>query len=251
MATNYKAEGNVLQYTCGASESVSSGDVVFVGGIPGIALQDIGNSATGSVQVVGVFEVAKHNDAAHGAVFTLGAPVYWDAAEEEACVTAGQPLLGFAYEAAAKAATTVLVLLAGDPKDAPIPVKAGEALLKYDLVYPSGFDADKNIIKVKKAEADATNPAKVAWYVLPAAIDNNELGVAKKTLLATGINTSAASVEDPVYLHTSAGVWSHQAPSAAGAAIQQVGIVTVDDADGAILFLVGDSKAVSVNTTSD
>jgi len=250
MATNYKAQGQVLQYTCGASETVSSGDVVFVGGIPGIAIHNIAASATGSIAISGVWEVSKHNDATHGAVFALGAPVYWDSDEAEACVAAGQPLLGFAYEAAVKAGTTVKVLLAGDPKDAAIPVMAGEALAKYDLVYPSGYDANKNIIKVKKSDADGVNPLRAAWYVLPAAISDTALGIAKRKLLATGIDTDTPSVGDPVYLSDTPGGWTHEAHTTGGDTIQQVGVVTASDSsDGAILFLVGDSKAYTINTT--
>ena len=248
MATNYTAEGKVVQYTCGASEEVSSGDVVFVNGIPGIALVDIGNSETGSVKIVGVFELDKDDDSSHGAIFAQGAPVYWNAEEKEACATAGLPLLGFAYEAAGKTDSKVEVLLAGDPKDAPIPVKAGEALAKYDLVYPSGFDADKGILEVKKAEADGAAPLKVAWYILPAAITNEHIGIAKRSLLATDIDTDTPDQGAPVYLSTTAGGWTNSAPTGGGEAVQQVGVVTVSDStEGEILFLVGDSKAVSVN----
>ena len=250
MATNYRAKGDIFQYTCGASEEVSSGDVLFVNGVPGVALVDIGNNETGSVQMTGVFEVHKHSDSTNGAEFKTGAPVFWDAVEEEAVVTAGQPLLGFAYADADKGDDTVEVILAGDPKDAPVPVEAGEALNKNQLVYPSGFDADKGVIKVKKADADGANPKKVAWYVLPADISSGDLGVARRSHLATGVDTSAVtSVGDPVYLSTTAGGWTKDAPTDGGAGVQQVGVVTKKDASGEILFLVGDSKAVTVNTT--
>ena len=252
MATNYTQPGDVINYTCGSSEEVSSGDVVFVNGIPGVALVDIGNDETGAVQITGVFEISKKADATHGAVFAVGEPVYYDAAEEEAAKTAGLLFLGYAFEAATAADTTVNVLLAGDSKDAPIPVKAGEALTAGDLVYPSGYDADKDIIEVSKADADAADPAKVAWYIVPADIGNGALGIARRSLLVTGINTDAVTaVGDPIYLHTTAGAWTDSAPTAAGAAVQQVGVLTAkSETAGAILFLVGDSKAVSVNTTA-
>jgi len=75
------------------------------------------------------------------------------------------------------------------------------------------------------------------------------LGIAKRSLLATGINTNTPNVGDPIYLSKTAGGWTHTAPSLGGELIQQVGIVAVKDASaGAILFLVGDSKAYTVNT---
>ena len=249
MATNYKAKGEVLQYTCGASETVSSGDVVFVNGIPGIAIHNIAANATGSIAISGVWEVSKKADAAHGAIFSVGSVVNWDPDEEEACVTAGQPMLGYAYEAAAAAATTVKVLLAGNAMDAPIVVRARTAISKYDLLYPSGYNADKGVVEVLKADADATNPARVAWWIAAEAISDNALGLAVRSILATGRNTEGRTIGDPLYLSTTAGGFTQTAPTGAGHGIQQVGVVVkVGSSDGEVLFMVGDSKAISANT---
>lgn len=246
MAKNYTQPGAVIQYTCGSSEEVSSGDVVFVSGIPGVALVDIGNSESGAVQITGVFELPKHTVATHGTVFNLGDPVYWDAAEEEAVSTVGLPFLGYAFEAAALGDATVNVLLVAGQTDAPIRVVADGAVAANDLVYPSGYDANKQLIKVKKAEADGTAPAKVAWYIAPAGIDDGAVGIVKRSLLVTGVDTDAPDVGAPVYLSTTAGGWTHTAPTGAATVVQQVGVVTASDAtDGAILFLVGDSKAAT------
>ena len=246
MATNYIQPGAILQYVCGASEEVSSGDVVFVNGIPGIALVDIGNSGTGSVQVSGVFNVAKHTVATHGTVFNIGDPVYWDAANSRATATAGLPFLGYAFAAAALGDATVDVLLVAGQVDAPLRVVADGAVAANDLVYPSGYDADKLLLTVKKADADAAAPAKVAWYIAPAVIANGAVGIVKRNLLVTGIDTDAPDVGAPVYLSTTAGEWTHTAPSGAATVVQQVGIVTVsDDTDGAILFMLADSKAAT------
>ena len=255
MATNYKAEGLVVQYTTAAGETLSSGDVVFIGGVPGIAIQDIAAEATGSVALSGVWEVPKYDESDHEAEFALGEVVRWDPVEKEAVKTAGQPMLGYAYEAVDDSKETVKVLLAPDPKDAPIVVKAGEGLAKYDLVYPSGYDAEKNVLEVKKAEADhATIMAgRVAWYILPAAITINTLGIAKRSLLATGVDTDTpeVSVGTPVYLSGTAGEWTEDVSSTGGDAIQQVGVVvSTGTSDGEVLFMLGDSKSVSVNTTT-
>jgi hypothetical protein len=134
-----------------------------------------------------------------------------------------------------------------------INVIAGEAIAAGDLVYPSGYDATSGKIKVKKADADGADPAKVAWFVAPAAISNGAAGVVRGAFLLTSQNTSGASaVGDPVYLDaTTAGGWSLTAPSTGGAAIQQVGVVTVKNATtGAVLLMPFYSKSVSVNTTS-
>lgn len=249
MATNYRAEGKVLQYTCGASESVSSGDVVFVKGIPGIALQDIANSATGSVQVSGVFEVDKHSDATHGAAFAVGDPVYWDAGEEEANVATGNPLLGYAYEAAVAAGTTVLVLLAGDSKDAPVPFVAGEAITGGSkLLYISGYDADKAAVEMSLAAVNSNN---AAMFYCPDAVSDGALGVAYRNYHHTGIDTDTgfSAVGDLAYLHTS-GDFTNAATTTNNQINQVVGVVTAyDDTAGAILFFPGDSKAKAHSTT--
>ena len=128
---------------------------------------------------------------------------------------------------------------------------ADGAIAKGDLVYPSGFDATKQKLKMKVADADAAAPAKVAWFVAPAAIANNAEGVVATTFLLDGQNTNAAAaVGAPVYLSTTAGKWTLTAPTGGGHAVQQVGVVTVKNATtGAVLLLPGWSKAVTVNTT--
>ena len=243
MATNYKAQGQVLQYTCGPAEEVSSGDIVFIGGIPGVAIHDIGNSESGSVQIGGVWEVSKDDDSSNGPAFTQGAPVYWDVDEEEAVLAAGNPLLGYAYEAAGKTDGTVKVLLAGDPENVPVPFLAGEALTGGELLlYISGYDADKSIIKLSKAAVDSDNAAQ---FYLPEAVNDATLGVAYRYYHHKGIDTNTlySAVGDLVYLGA-AGAHAEAGTTTDNEINQVVGVVTAyDDTDGAILYFVGDSKA--------
>lgn len=133
-----------------------------------------------------------------------------------------------------------------------VQVIANGAIAAGDLVYPSGYDATSGKIKVSKADADGTNPAKVAWFVAPAAISDGAAGTVVGMYELTGQNTSSATaVGNPVYLSTTAGGWSLAAPTTGGAAIQQVGVVTVKDASaGKVLLMPFYSKAVSVNTTA-
>jgi hypothetical protein len=129
---------------------------------------------------------------------------------------------------------------------------ADGAIALGDLVYPSGYDATTGKLKMKKADADANAPAKVAWFVAPAAIENAAAGIVVGAYELEGQNTNSASaVGDPVYLHTTAGVWSLTAPTGGGHAVQQVGVVTVKNATtGKVLLMPFYSKAVSVNTTA-
>ena len=72
MAKNYVQPGDVLDFVAGSA--ISSEDVVTIGPVVGIALADIANGETGSVQIVGVFDVPK----AAGAV-TVGQLINYDA----------------------------------------------------------------------------------------------------------------------------------------------------------------------------
>jgi hypothetical protein len=128
---------------------------------------------------------------------------------------------------------------------------ADGAIAAGDLVYPSGYDATEGLVKMKKADADASDPAKVAWFVAPDAIEDTEEGIVVGMFELTAQNTnSAVGVGDPVYLSTTAGGWSLTAPTGGGHAVQQVGVVTVKNATtGKVLLMPFYSKSISVNTT--
>lgn len=72
MATNYVQDGCTIQHT--AAAAISSGDVVVMGNIMGVALVDIAIGDTGSVAIEGVFDIAK----ADAAVIAQGESVIWD-----------------------------------------------------------------------------------------------------------------------------------------------------------------------------
>ena len=118
------------------------------------------------------------------------------------------------------------------------------------LLYISGWDATGGRYSMNLADADATNPAKCALFVAESTVAQGALGyaVGEATLSAQNTN-SASAVGDPVYVGTTAGGWSLTAPTAAGAAIQQVGVVSVKSATvGVVKLFPFYSKAISVNT---
>jgi len=142
--------------------------------------------------------------------------------------------------------------LAGGEVNPSVACIADGDIAKGELVYPSGYDATSGKLKMKIADADATAPAKVAWFVAPAAIANNAAGTVVGAYELDGQDTSSASaVGDPVYLDTTAGAWTLTAPTGGGHAVQQVGVVTVKNAStGKVLLIPFYSKAVTVNTTA-
>lgn len=140
--------------------------------------------------------------------------------------------------------------ISGGEVNPTVAVIAGEAILKGDLVYPSGYDATSGKIKVKKADADGTDPAKCAWFVAPAAIESAAAGTVVGAYELTGQNTTS-DVGTPVYLSdTTPGAWSANAPATAGDFIQQVGVVTAKDGtNGKVLLMPFYSKGVTLHTS--
>ena len=101
---NYLHSGDVLSVPTPAA--VSSGGVVIVGQIKGIAVTDAASGALVAVQTRGVFTLPKEAALA----VTLGAAIYWDASPGVATTTAsGNTALGYATAAADAAAATVEV----------------------------------------------------------------------------------------------------------------------------------------------
>lgn len=113
---NYVQEGHVMDWVNGTGAAVSSGAVVKVGNILGVALADIANGATGSVCVRGVFTVPK----VAGAVIAQGQSLTWDvsaaAFDDNAAVPASGDVTGapaVAFEAAGNGVTELDVLFTG------------------------------------------------------------------------------------------------------------------------------------------
>jgi predicted RecA/RadA family phage recombinase len=116
MATNYDSEGKVVQYTAGAD--ISSGDVVVMGNILGVALNDIDNGDTGSVAIEGVFTVPKVTDA----VIAVGESLTYDISaskfDDKSASAAAGDITGaaaVAVEAGVNLQTTIRVKLTGVP----------------------------------------------------------------------------------------------------------------------------------------
>lgn len=75
MATNYKGPGQVIAFTAGAA--YDSGAVVVLGGLIGVAVDDVANGAVGQAYIDGVFQVAKVSSVA----LTVGERVQWDVSQ--------------------------------------------------------------------------------------------------------------------------------------------------------------------------
>ena len=116
MASNFVQPGDVIDHV--ATANISSGDVVKVGAILGVALADIANGDTGPVAVRGVFTVPKVT----AAVIAAGEDLTWDVSAGKFDDNAATPATGdvtgppaVAYEAGTSSDTTLKVMFTGVP----------------------------------------------------------------------------------------------------------------------------------------
>lgn len=101
MAKNLKAIGEVFDWP--ATSATTSGALVVIGALVGVALEDAEEGEVVAVRVEGVFDLPK----AAGAI-EQGARVYWNGS---AIATSGDTFAGVAYEAAEADADIVSVKL--------------------------------------------------------------------------------------------------------------------------------------------
>lgn len=111
--------------------------------------------------------------------------------------------------------------------------KTGSTITAGSLVYISGYDVTASLQKITKAAA--TSQGTQARYVVLADITNNATGTVGKHYRLTGQNTNAATVDDPVYLNTTAGGYTLTSPPATGLVYQTVGRVVVKSATVGII----------------
>jgi predicted RecA/RadA family phage recombinase len=101
---NYIQEGVTVTVT--APADVTSGSLVVVGSIVGVAAFDALSGADVEIDTEGVFSLPKVTTD----VVTQGAKLYWDSGASKLTVTAGtgsKPLVGYARSAAGNGTTVV------------------------------------------------------------------------------------------------------------------------------------------------
>lgn len=116
MANNYVQPGKVIPFT--ASGAKTSGQVVRVGNLLGIAETAVANGAVGNLVLEGVFSVPKVS----GAVIAAGETLVWDASaaafDDNLATPASGDVSGsaaVAFEASGNGVTTMLVKFTGVP----------------------------------------------------------------------------------------------------------------------------------------
>jgi predicted RecA/RadA family phage recombinase len=108
---NYVQDGDFVEFTAGAT--ITSGQLVQVGSLFGVAVTDVANGSRGTIALEGVFTLPKLVAAA-GDATTAGGPVYFSAGSVSGSDSSGtRTLCGYSLDVAAQAATTVKVRLLG------------------------------------------------------------------------------------------------------------------------------------------
>ncbi len=117
MANNFIQPGDTATYT-NAGTALVSGQVVRIGQVLAVALDDIPNGGSGAVALTGVFRVPKVS----GAVIAQGEALTWDASAAAFDDNAATPATGdvtgaaaVAFEAAGAGVTAMLVRFTGVP----------------------------------------------------------------------------------------------------------------------------------------
>ncbi|MFA0812683.1 DUF2190 family protein [Microbulbifer epialgicus] len=118
MAKNFVQDGRLLDYINNTGAAIASGQVVAIGAVLGVAMDDIAEGESGVIAIEGVFTVPKVS----GAVIGQGQPLTWDvsakAFDDAAATAATGDITGptaFAAEAAGNGATSLAVKFTGVP----------------------------------------------------------------------------------------------------------------------------------------
>jgi len=121
--------------------------------------------------------------------------------------------------------------------------KAGEALAKGDVVYLNGISGNTTI--VFKADADVPAEMPAFGVVAAAASINNPVDVYTSGILE-GLNTSAFSEGDELFVSNTPGVLSDTPPTGESSQLQKLAKVTRSHASAGSIFIMGAGRTNAV-----
>jgi predicted RecA/RadA family phage recombinase len=118
MATNFVQDGRMLDFTNNTSALITFGQVIAVGAVLGVAMDDIAVGESGVIAIDGVFSVPKVSGAMIGQGETLTWVVFSKAFDDSAATAATGDITGataFAAEAAGDGVISLAVKFTGVP----------------------------------------------------------------------------------------------------------------------------------------
>lgn len=116
MAQNFIQEGKRIKYTNGTGSTITSGSIVIIGALIGIALLDIADGDSGEVALDGVWELPKVT----GTAMTQGDELFYNSGTNKVTKTATDKAIGCAFADQASGDTTVKVKLYGQGNGIPV-----------------------------------------------------------------------------------------------------------------------------------
>lgn len=132
----------------------------------------------------------------------------------------------------------------GDIKGATVfAAQAGEALSKGDVVYISGISGNTTVV----SKADADDATKMPAFGIAAASASLNAAVNIYTFgILSGLNTSAYSEGDELYVSTTAGALTDTAPTGESSKLQKIAKVTRSDNAAGSIFISGAGRTNAV-----
>lgn len=270
MAHFKKSDGKSVRVTVQENTEVKAGELVYLDGFLGFAMQDVTTGSGETAPLILSIEPAEYetDQINTGQDFNKGTRIYWD--DGEGYLTETPTTVYAGVVTSAKDANDVIwfVLKPGvtgdeamnaigdmddletDPDDdlviamnsvnramgVPVRNESGEQIDEGELVYLSGWHEGEGRFLISKADADAAGAS--AQFVLREDIAHEANGWAWRSHTLEDVDTQAGSAGNAVYLSTTAGGWTVTPPDAADAIRQIVGRIVDEDAEGVIEFLL-------------
>jgi hypothetical protein len=129
--------------------------------------------------------------------------------------------------------------------------ESGGAITIGQVVYISGYSVGQDLPLVSLADADGSGTYPAIGFVEDASIGNNADGSIVTSGRLSGVDTSAFSVGDSIYMSTTAGALSVR-PTGATSEVQKVGIVLRSHASLGVVEIIGAGRTNDIpNKMSD
>ena len=126
--------------------------------------------------------------------------------------------------------------------------QAGEALSKGDVVYISGISGNTTVV----SKADANDAAKMPAFGIASAAANLNASVDIYTFgRLSGLDTSAFSEGDELFVSTTAGALTSTAPTGESSKLQKIAKVTRSHASAGSIFIMGAGRSNAVPNLDD
>lgn len=266
----------------GTGSTITNGSVVYVSGTqaegtnnrPTIALAQADDPTTSKVLGIAThdIETTTYGWVTHfGNINDLNTSSFsdgdrlWLSATVAGGFTASEPqspnqsvFIGEVIKSDASAGTVFLSVIgntggeSGDATQLTIPVRKGSAgtITKGQAVYISGYNVGQSVVEVELADADGSGT-----YPAIGLANESITNAANGTVIVSGrianVATNTYTVNDPVYLSTSAGGLTSTRPTGTNDCIQSIGRVARSNASNGVIQIFGAGRCNDESNSID